>query len=1081
MSMIAPPACVRCGAELVPQARFCHRCGGPADFAAAGERRFATCVVADIADYTAICAACDPERVHAMLEAFFATGDRIVESAGGRVIDHAGDAIVAVFGAPVAFGDDAERAVRVAHALHAAASAIEDPRGGALALHVGCASGAVVAATIGLASQPKFTVTGDALNLAARLAAAAGPGETYLSDACRRAAARVGAVAQPRQLRLKGFVDAVTAWCVDAVSERAAAVSPFVGRQAELSVLDGVLQACRTLGQGGVVRVEGEAGIGKSRLLQQACERARTAGFATHVCGFVDFGPAEQRSAVAVLLAALVPAEWRHDAAGAARWLQATIASHPASADADRLPGEGGDAAGERDASSPVPGALLLEAELGAPLDASQRDRLASIPSERRRAAVVRALGALVRSLAEAQPRLVVVDDLHWAPESGAGLLERFAADAAHFPCVVAFASRESRAGADEPFAPLVIRLAPLAPEESALMAAELAPAGSYADACLRRAQGHPLFLESLLRAAQDGPAGELPGTVHSAVSSRVDRLDRPARDALLAASVFGIGFELRDLAALLAPDGELTALAPLAEALCAAGLLRADDGTLDFAHALVRDAVYALLLTSRRRELHRRAAAHFGADRPQLRAEHLLRAADPSAGEAFLEAAAHALRSLRPDAAAALAARGVESHPPVPVLADLLTLQGDALREAGRTRDAVPPLLAACALDVDAARIDRARLACVEVFRVTGEIPRALALLDEVERSARTREGFADLGRALNLRGSLLFAQGRAAACLDAQRAALVAARAAGDDEGVARALSGLGDAHYAGGEVAAAAARFGEALERARAAGLPRLALPAAALLGRCRAMQLQLDEAVALIDGAIDEAARAGLLHAELVTRSMLASVLLMRGEHARLEADAERGLQLAKAMGAGRFEVVLLRAVAAAQLARGAAGAALATLRPALELARKTCIDFMGPALLGVLAAATDDPRERAAALTEGEEILQRSDLAHSQIGYRLYAIECCLTGADWAGARMHADRLEARFRAIPIASIDLVVRRARLLADAGETTVSADGIHAALAAELAGLRARIEACGYRWLLEGAMARYARQAP
>ncbi len=118
-----------------------------------------------------------------MLGRFFDVMDKVVEAHGGHVFDHAGDAVMAVFGAPLAHGNDAQRALRAALAMHAAAATVPDCDGAPVCLHIGIASGEVVAAMIGGGSQPKYSVTGEAVNLAARLDALAAAGETLISDA----------------------------------------------------------------------------------------------------------------------------------------------------------------------------------------------------------------------------------------------------------------------------------------------------------------------------------------------------------------------------------------------------------------------------------------------------------------------------------------------------------------------------------------------------------------------------------------------------------------------------------------------------------------------------------------------------------------------------------------------------------------------------------------------------------------------------------------------------------------------------------------------------------------------------------
>src|SRR4029450_13228195 len=155
-------SCPNCGTPLPDKAKFCPECAHPTvDRTSAdetrrpekpatpeGERRQAAVVFADISGYTKLCTSLDAEQVQALLNRFYAVIDPTVAAFGGSVIDHAGDGILAVFGAPVAYGNDTERAVRAAVQMHIAAAQVRDPSGEPLKLHIGVASGEVVAAVM---------------------------------------------------------------------------------------------------------------------------------------------------------------------------------------------------------------------------------------------------------------------------------------------------------------------------------------------------------------------------------------------------------------------------------------------------------------------------------------------------------------------------------------------------------------------------------------------------------------------------------------------------------------------------------------------------------------------------------------------------------------------------------------------------------------------------------------------------------------------------------------------------------------------------------------------------------------------
>src|SRR6516162_8523051 len=199
-------ACAACGFDNEPAEGFCGGCGtprpdvGPANPSttpanapeAAGERRQVAILFADLSGFTALSSTLDPEDLHRLVEAFYARADAVVAFYGGSVDKHIGDAVMALFGAPVAHGDDGLRAVRAAVDIAAAAGEVATPSGQPLAAHAGIAMGEVVAGGIGRG----YSVLGDAVNLAARLVTLAGPGEVVIGEGCS-ASSRAGSARRP--------------------------------------------------------------------------------------------------------------------------------------------------------------------------------------------------------------------------------------------------------------------------------------------------------------------------------------------------------------------------------------------------------------------------------------------------------------------------------------------------------------------------------------------------------------------------------------------------------------------------------------------------------------------------------------------------------------------------------------------------------------------------------------------------------------------------------------------------------------------------------------------------------------------
>ncbi len=266
--------CPVCGTVAVPGARFCHNCGAAlpaAETSPAAERRIVTVLFGDLSDFTAWAEDLDPERVGAVTDRVMAALAGAVKTFGGHVDKLTGDGIMAVFGAPVAHEDDAERAVRAALSMQRAVRRVlDDERGGGapLGLRVGLNTGEVVA---GVQAALEYTVIGDTVNTAARLADAAAIGAVYAGERTAAPTRHVASWRHLRPLRLKGKREPVEAYellgLLDAPGTRSGIgdEAPFVGRETELARVSSRLAEVVDRGEPRVLVFTGEAGLGKSR------------------------------------------------------------------------------------------------------------------------------------------------------------------------------------------------------------------------------------------------------------------------------------------------------------------------------------------------------------------------------------------------------------------------------------------------------------------------------------------------------------------------------------------------------------------------------------------------------------------------------------------------------------------------------------------------------------------------------------------------------------------------------------------------------------------------------------------------
>jgi class 3 adenylate cyclase/tetratricopeptide (TPR) repeat protein len=579
-----------------------------------------------------------PDRAAAAVDAFLRPMQAAVEQFGGFVnkLDLAdeGDKLMAVFGAPVALEDHAERAARAALAMQAAlpeaaarirdlSSANDAARPAELSLRIGLNTGTVFAGNVGTPERKEYTVMGDAVNVAARVMAYAAWGEIRCAAAT---AAQIGvtlATADPVQVTLRGKGEPATLLRLAGERERAQPApggGPLIGRERELAWLREQLAAA-CAGQGRAVRVSGEAGVGKSRLAAALVAEARAGGAAflsvrclafnsaapyapwgdllRDLCGIGASDGQEARAsklAAALAAAAVDPADWL-----------------PLVADLARLDAED---------------SLVTRA-----LDPQLRQaRRFEIVRDLLRAAAAGRLPAL-----GPQPALVVLfDNLHWADQISLDLWQYVAGDLDAAPLLLLGLHRGPLGWGSGPQGDgaAALDLGPLAPEASAALLDALAAPGPL-DPQLRehlvaRAAGNPLFLEELLRAVGGGgDVDALPDSLSGLLLARIDRLDERSRTLLRVASVVGQRFPVgvvhsvheRDYDALVGRLAHLDA-----EDLTALERDRPERVHI-FRHALLQEVAYQSLLYARRRELHRRIGAHleerYADDLAAVRAEY--------------------------------------------------------------------------------------------------------------------------------------------------------------------------------------------------------------------------------------------------------------------------------------------------------------------------------------------------------------------------------------------------------------------------------------------------------------------------
>ncbi len=988
------------------------------DLRSTAERREVTTLFADLTGYTELLNRLDTEDIHALLGEFYDRFDVIVKRVGGTVDRHIGDCVMAVFGAPVSRGNDAERALRAALEMHRAMEEMSLRFGRDLSVHIGVAAGNVLYSSQGQGSlrERAFTLTGDSVNLASRLADRAAPGQTLITTTIHNMLGDMIDCAPVAPLDVKGFAGPVSAFRL--VGFRSRPVErPLVGRDAEISILSGALVDCARRGQGETIAILGEAGIGKSRVLEELVRLAENRGIPVHKALVLDFGLGDGQDPLREILTGLFGLSRNAEASA----LRAAV---------EKLARQG---------VLDEEGQLFLQVFLGLPLDQPHQRIHDAMSDAARREGRQTMLRAVLRGQIGTHPHLLLVEDLHWASRETLGTLSLLVGLTAEAPILLAVSSRPEgnpldaawKAGLGDA-ALRQLHLSPLGAEDAMRLAeaTDLCSEEVIAD-CVARAEGNPLFLEQLMRHAREHGHERVPGPIQSIIQARLDRLAPLERRFLAAAAILGQRFTMVEATHVAAID--IFDERPLLNA----SLIRPIQEGYLFSHALIRDAVLRTMLRDDLRALHLRAARLFAGRDGRLHAEHLAAAGDPGAAGAFLAAARDAAAAHRKEAALALTERGLASGAGIEARGALFRLQGEMLRDLGQGDGAIAAFRGALSIAETAKDRCRARIGLAGVMRILDRIPEAEAALDEAQPDAEAGALADDLSEIHYLRGSLHFPRGDLDGCLREHGESLEWARRTGSPERRALALSGLGDAHYARGRMLTAHGVIEECLELATVHGLGAVEAANRFMLATVKIYMLETERALAEALASADLARRVGHARAEIVSRLTAGWILVSMAETGRAQAEVDRGLAIAARLGARRFEPFLEEIAARIALAEGRRTEASHIAEGALHKLRALgAMSFIGPWLLSTTACAAPTAERRREALAEGEAILAAGSVGHNYFRFYRYAIDACAVSGEWAEVRRYADALAAYTAPEPTAWSDFFVARARALADAG---------------------------------------------
>jgi class 3 adenylate cyclase len=580
--------CPSCGHENPPGARFCNACATPLPDAAstlAEERKIVTILFVDLVGFTARSEQLDPEDVRAIQTPYFARVRAAIESFGGTVEKYIGDAVMAVFGAPVAHGDDPERAVR---------AAFEILGGVGLDVRIAVNTGEALVSVSANAAQGEGIVAGDVVNTAARLQSAAPVNGILVGEETYHATRTAIAYDELEPVVAKGKQQPVRVWRALGpradLGARADTGVPMLGRASELDALLGIWDRVVADRRPQLVTLFGPAGIGKSRLSSEFTKAVQQREGRVVWGRSLPYGEVTPYGSFASQVKQIAGMFDTDPADEAAAKLDRAARS--------LLDGDGSEVASHI--------AMLI----GVGHEGAVGDRQTLFYSARR----------FVEGIAAAQPTVLIFEDIHLAAASMLDLLETLASRVRDVPLLLLtqarpelLAERPTWGGGLPTYTAL--QLEPLSREDSAELANRLFDAAGSAAQAARAladtAEGNPLFLEELVASVAEGrgDARALPTSIRGIVAARIDALPGEEREALLDAAVVGKVFWPGALAA---------ATSETLDALEGRDLIRRDPVSrlgaaqpqFAFKHQLIREVAYATLPRARRRERHMAIAA---------------------------------------------------------------------------------------------------------------------------------------------------------------------------------------------------------------------------------------------------------------------------------------------------------------------------------------------------------------------------------------------------------------------------------------------------------------------------------------
>ncbi|HEX6508107.1 MAG TPA: tetratricopeptide repeat protein [Chloroflexota bacterium] len=987
--------CPACAAENAPGSRFCNQCGtaltaapasGPTDDRVKRsvsvpapvapsarvpasqtapphpeERRPVTSLFCDLVGFTPLTERLDAEEVRDIQERYFAAMREQIARFGGRVEKYVGDAVLAFFGAPLALEDDPERAVLCALGMQGAMGGVQayvsDRYGVELAIRVGVNTGEVVSGAWEIGGRIDLNLTGDAINTAARLQTAAEPGGVLVGAETMMLTRRRIEYGDRLELTLKGKSATVPAYPALRVRERLGErwdiqqVTPLIGRDREVFDLMNAWAGVQE-GEGRLITIVGDAGVGKSRLINEFVSRLSIDEDVRTVRGrCLSYGKEVSLWLVGDLLRNLFgirESDGLEEVQNALRGALAELLDEIETTTRD----EAVDVLGE-----------VLGLTAGS-------STLANAGAEIRRQALIRSLRLLLTALQTQPGAVLILEDLHWIDEASQEVLAEVLQDIPGLRMVVLAVQRP---GWMAPWAEWGftdrITLRPLENDEATKLAGAvlggLEPSRELEAYIADRAGGNPFFVEEMLRALQEsggleqrdgqmflggGAAERLPTTLMGVLLARLDRLESEARTVAQVASVIGRSFAVRLLAQMVGRDQ--SALEQPLSTLQRAEIAyprRSSDLEYVFKHVSMRETAYNTLLQKRRQELHLAAARAIASmysshEYAEMIANHYAKTEEHAEAAVWLEKAG--------DRAAAVYSTEIA-----------LAHYGQALARMQRT-------------DADALSTTRLDEKLGGVLYIAGRYGEAIRRLDPAVEAYRGASDLEAAGRVSALVGMAHRSLGNVQEGLDRVRPMIPLLTPEGPSPALASLYLALAQLYFLAGQYAETLDAATQAAEYATAIGDKRLLGEAEERRGTALVGLGRPADGRSVIEGAIATIEETGNLAVLWRALNNLAYAADQQGKMRDVRHYTERALEVARQIGNPDQIAFILGNLGSTLITEGDWTAARQHLEQAIDLMGRDCrtANAANPlSYLGLLLLREGDWTEASRVLEEALEI------------------------------------------------------------------------------------------------------------